>query len=102
MFGFTNTILAANNTKLAVADSLKTIFLDTTGKSDVEKHLISSINTVSSTPADKLIADLIDKAIQFGLKLLLVGKGQYYALSHGFRHIGTSPYFSKNTYKEHR
>lgn len=69
MFGFTNTILAANNTKLAVADSLKTIFLDTTGKSDVEKHLISSINTVSSTPADKLIADLIDKAIQFGLKL---------------------------------
>ena len=40
MSGFTNTILAANDAKLVVADSLKTIFLDTTGKTELEKQLI--------------------------------------------------------------
>ena len=55
---------------LAVADSVKTALLDTAGKSAVEKDFISSINTVSTTPADQLISSLADKAMQFGLKLV--------------------------------
>ena len=54
----------------AAADSVRTALLDTTGKSDVEKEFIASINAVSSTPADQLVSNLADKAIQFGLKLL--------------------------------
>lgn len=70
MSGFSNIILAASDTKLVVADSLKTIFLDTTGKTELEKQLISSINSVSNTPADQLAMSLLDKCIQFGIKLL--------------------------------
>ena len=55
---------------LAVADSVKTALLDTAGKSAVEKDFISSINAVSTTPADQLISSLADKAMQFGLKLV--------------------------------
>lgn len=51
-------------------DSIKTAVLDTAGKSDIEKALISSINTVSDTPADKLVSTLGEKALVFGLKLL--------------------------------
>ncbi len=70
MLGFINTILATNDAKIVVADSLKTIFLDTAGKTNLEKQLISSINSVSNTPADQLVMSLLDKCIQFGLKLL--------------------------------
>lgn len=62
-------MLLSLSSKVA-ADSVRTALLDTTGKSDVEKEFIASINAVSSTPADQLVSGLADKAIQFGLKLL--------------------------------
>lgn len=54
----------------APIDSLKTAILDTAGKSDFEKAIISSINTVSDTPANKLVSSLGEKAMVFGFKLL--------------------------------
>lgn len=44
--------------------------LDTVGKSDVEKNLISSYNAVTTTPPDQLVSSLWDKMLLFGLKLL--------------------------------
>lgn len=55
---------------LTPIDSLKTAALDTVGKTDFEKALISSFNTVSNTPADKLASTIGEKIIVFGLKLL--------------------------------
>ena len=51
-------------------DSIKTAVLDTAGKSDFEKAIISSINTVSDTPTNKLVSTLGEKALVFGIKLL--------------------------------
>lgn len=55
---------------ISAADSVKAAIMDTTGKSDIEKELISSINGISGTPPDQIVATLVDKGIQFGLKLL--------------------------------
>lgn len=62
--------LATTEAVKGPVDSLKTALLDTTGKSEIEKDLISSINQVTSTPPDQLLASLGEKALQFGLKLL--------------------------------
>ena len=63
----------ADSTIVAVTgalDSAKNVILDTTGKSAVEKTLIETMNKVSSTPADQLLASLGEKALQFGLKVV--------------------------------
>lgn len=44
--------------------------MDTTGKSGVEKGFITTVQEVSNTPLNELVAKLIDAAVQFGLKLL--------------------------------
>jgi len=51
-------------------DSVRTAMLDTVGKSGLEKGFIETINKVSDTPADQLLASLGEKALQFGLKLV--------------------------------
>lgn len=68
-----NIIPASDSTIVAVTgalDSAKNVILDTTGKSAVEKTLIETMNKVSSTPADQLLASLGEKALQFGLKVV--------------------------------
>lgn len=66
MFNF---LIASVDSK-AVADSVKTVLLDTTGKTDLEKGFISTINEAVNTPPDQLISALGEKALQFGMRLL--------------------------------
>lgn len=63
-------LLSTSPTAKAVADSVRTVLLDTTGKSDIEKGVISTINTAATTPPEQLIPLLAEKAVQFGLKLV--------------------------------
>lgn len=63
-------LLSITSETKAAADSVKAAILDTTGKSDIEKDIISSINTISNTPPDQVVSTLFEKALQFGLKLL--------------------------------
>lgn len=51
-------------------DSVKQAILDTAGKSDLEKEVITSINSVAEMSPNEIWTTLSDKAIQFGLKLL--------------------------------
>ncbi len=52
------------------AGQAKPAILDTLGKSDMEKEFISSIQAISSTPPEQIVSSLVEKGIQFGLKLL--------------------------------
>lgn len=54
----------------AAAGQAKPALLDTLGKSDMEKEFISSIQAISSTPPEQIVSTLVEKGIQFGLKLL--------------------------------
>lgn len=54
----------------AAAVQAKPALLDTLGKSDMEKEFISSIQAISSTPPEQIVSTLVEKGIQFGLKLL--------------------------------
>lgn len=63
------TLLKFTADSLALEETRKAL-LDTVGKSDIEKSLISSINTMASTPADQMMSSLLDKGLQFGLKLI--------------------------------
>ena len=70
----TNTVNdAIDTTAKAVSeakDSLLVHVLDTTGKTTVEKNLYEMVQTLTTTPADELISNLMSGAISFGLKLL--------------------------------
>ena len=51
-------------------DSVKQALLDTVGKSDLEKEVITSISTVSEMSPNEVWTVISDKFIQFGMKLL--------------------------------
>lgn len=51
-------------------DSVRNSLLDTLGKSDVEKELITSINTLKNSSADEIFSSLMNKCIQFGIKVI--------------------------------
>ena len=71
MFTFLSSIIAGADSTVGTAiDSAKAAVLDTVGKSDVEKSVINAVNTITTTPADELLASLGEKALQFGLKLV--------------------------------
>lgn len=66
-----NTILSILQANAAVVDSVKNVIVDTTGKTSIEKGLIEAVSTISSTPADQILSGLLDKALAFGMKVLL-------------------------------
>lgn len=63
------TILRFAADSLALEKTRK-VLLDTVGKSDIEKGIISSIDSMTSVPADQLVPALLDKGITFGLKVV--------------------------------
>lgn len=65
-----NFLAAATPAIKESVDSVKTALLDTAGKSAVEKDFITTIDTLTSTPTDQIIASLGEKALQFGLKVV--------------------------------
>lgn len=63
------TILKPAIDSLALEEARKAL-LDTAGKSELEKGIISSIDSMTSVPAGQLMPSLLDKVITFGLKVL--------------------------------
>ncbi len=57
-----------------IADSIREARLeqlrDTTGKTELEKELMKTIEDISTKSSEELLAELLDKVIGFGLKLL--------------------------------
>lgn len=51
-------------------DTVKQALLDTAGKTDLEKEVITSINTLTNSSAEDIWSMIVDKGIQLGFKLL--------------------------------
>lgn len=70
----TNTVNDKIDTTIKVIsetkDSLLVHVLDTAGKTQVEKGLYEAVQTITSTPIDELLKNLMSSGINFGLKLL--------------------------------
>ena len=45
--------------------------IDTVGKTQVQKGIIDAVTTLQSTPADELLMQLMNKALAFGLKVVM-------------------------------
>ena len=55
---------------IEATDTLKAHVIDTVGKTQIEKNLIEAVQTITTTPTDELISNLVSGAISFGFKLL--------------------------------
>lgn len=63
-------IFSTSLTASDAAGQVKPALLGLLGKSDMEKEIVSSIRTISGTPPEQIVSALVEKGIQFGLKLL--------------------------------